>query len=272
MPAQPTAQSRRSVCEPGGRPSPCPTQCPHSICPIPAAHQPVSDLRVVPGITPLPGGALAPHREMRRAVPLPPALARPFPPCLLHPPCPQHTATYFRNSPGLPRVHHLPQQPPCSKTTQPAPNAASSGVLPTGNSAACSPLPEPVLSRQVPSPHLPGLGDSAVEPTSRRAGGQQGLRGGRGTPRTFVNEAHILLMGRGEDLTAGGGRAGATVPLAVVDDSGDRGAVGAREGTLGAGWDPTPLPWAGHHSAAQDPPGHRWGVWSSCRTADPLGL
>lgn len=53
----------------------------------------------------------------------------------------------------------------------------------------------------------------------------------------FVNEAHILLVGWGEDLTAVGGRAGATVPLAVVDNSGDGGT------------------------------GHRWGVWSSHSTA-----
>ena len=62
----------------------------------------------------------------------------------------------------------------------------------------------------------------------------KGVQGKRGsgcligdTPRTFVNEAHILLVGWREDLAAVGGRAGASVPLAVVDDSGDRGTRGS---------------------------------------------
>lgn len=51
------------------------------------------------------------------------------------------------------------------------------------------------------------------------------MAGGRAqTPSalTFINEAHILLMCRCEDLTAVGGRAGTAIPLAVVDNSGDR--------------------------------------------------
>ena len=82
--------------------------------------------------------------------------------------------------------------------------------------------------------------------------GVQGRRGSGGlaadTPCTFINEAHILLVGRGEDLAAVGGRAGATVPLAVVDDPGDGGTGGspAREEGLQGRTPPhlevTPLP------------------------------
>lgn len=39
----------------------------------------------------------------------------------------------------------------------------------------------------------------------------------------FINEAHILLMSRSEDLTAVAWRPGATIPFAIVDNSGDRG-------------------------------------------------
>lgn len=39
---------------------------------------------------------------------------------------------------------------------------------------------------------------------------------------TFINEAHILFVCRCEDLTAVGGRAWAAIPLAVVDNPGDR--------------------------------------------------
>lgn len=46
---------------------------------------------------------------------------------------------------------------------------------------------------------------------------------GFGKLLTFINEAHILLVGWREDLTAVGGRPRAAVPLAVVDNSGDRG-------------------------------------------------
>lgn len=39
---------------------------------------------------------------------------------------------------------------------------------------------------------------------------------------TFINEAHILFVCWCENLTAVGGRAGTAIPLAVVDNSGDR--------------------------------------------------
>lgn len=102
------------------------------------------------------------------------------------------------------------------------------------------------------STHHPG--DRAREGAGAVAGG---------TPRTFVNEAHILLVSRGENLAAAGGRAGAAVPLAVVDDSGDRGTGGARP--VRGRWGHLPLP--PRPLAARDPPGHRWGVWSWHSTA-----
>lgn len=54
---------------------------------------------------------------------------------------------------------------------------------------------------------------------------------------TFIDEAHILLMGWSEDLTAVTRRARATVPLAIVNNSGDRGAgnkakTSMREGSI----------------------------------------
>lgn len=83
-------------------------------------------------------------------------------------------------------------------------------------------------------------------------------------------------MGRGEDLGATGGRPGATVPLAVVDDSGDRGTGGARHMRVGWGQrgPPSPLPSpGGGRATARDPPGHRGGVWSlRCTAGSPRPL
>lgn len=77
----------------------------------------------------------------------------------------------------------------------------------------------------------------------RQEGGSGEFLGRYGAPRTFINETHILLMGWGKDLTAAGGRAGATVPLAVVDDSGDRGTGGAQHVRKGWGQSgPIPSP------------------------------
>lgn len=58
---------------------------------------------------------------------------------------------------------------------------------------------------------------------------------------TFINEAHILFVCGCEDLTAVGGRAGTAIPLAVVDNSGDRRAVESpmcEEGVT-EGWGPS---------------------------------
>lgn len=97
--------------------------------------------------------------------------------------------------------------------------------------------------RQAPSP-------ACLGPEGR------GSRGPGGTC-TFVNEAHILLVGRGEDLAAVGGRAGAAVPLAVVDDSGDGGTGGTRHmrTVWGPGGLPRPLP-PGRTEAALRPKTH----------------
>lgn len=97
---------------------------------------------------------------------------------------------------------------------------------------------QPLKARPGQSPNSGialGLGGSRSPALARGAGD---------TGRTFVNETHILLVGRGEDLTAAWGRAGATVPLAVVDNSGDGGAGGAQahKARPGATWDPSPTP------------------------------
>lgn len=132
--------------------------------------------------------------------------------------------------------------------------------------AARLPLQGPgLLTRQVPSD--PSCRAPEGQGRARIPEWQEGGSGefpAGGAPRTFVNEAHILLMGRGEDLAAAGGRAGATVPLAVVDDSGDGGTGGAQH--VRKGWGQSgahPLTPGQGRSTTRDPPGHRGGVWSS---------
>jgi hypothetical protein len=89
---------------------------------------------------------------------------------------------------------------------------------------------------------MAGSGDRRGLQAGRQSGSKDEQQQG-GTP-TFINEAHILLVGWGEDLTAVGWRAGAAVPLAVVDDSGDRGAGGSPAITMGLGteWCGAPHP------------------------------
>lgn len=139
-----------------------------------------------------------------------------------HTPQPHH----FQDAPGFPgcTVFH---GPPLPKQTPLAPNTASSGLLPVRNTIALT------TSRD----------QSWAPPPAWGRRGSGGLAGG--TPCTFINEAHILLVGRGEDLAAVGGRAGATVPLAVVDDSGDRGTGGVRP--VRRGWGQAPPTWRPLH-------------------------
>lgn len=89
------------------------------------------------------------------------------------------------------------------------------------------------------SPHCrPAVWDQT---SGKSHSGQQKQSTGTTAP-TFVNEAHILLVCRREDLAAVGGGAGTAVPLAVVDDSGDRragGSSGVRRDS-GTGGIPTP--------------------------------
>lgn len=117
------------------------------------------------------------------------------------------------------------------RTTVPSSTAVPPGSQP--DPLRCflpSELPAPHDQNWASSPDTAPKGGGRAYTLERQEGGSREFLGAPvlagGAPRTFVNEAHILLMGWGEDLTAAGGRARATVPLAVVDDSGDRGTGG----------------------------------------------
>lgn len=90
------------------------------------------------------------------------------------------------------------------------------------------------LAAQVTLHALPGCGD-AGEGTARPGAGPAGPPPEPRAPRpppplTLVDEAHVLLVGRREDLAAGAGGARAAAPLAVVDHAGHGGAESEARG------------------------------------------